>query len=82
MRNYKLRFYTIFTYIVLVLSVLVIGACKWNSDFRSRIQPSADPDTLTVEEEQLQDAVNETEPDSLESAVPGKPIPSAPDLPL
>lgn len=62
--------------------MLLIGACRWNSDFRSRVQPSAEPDALTMEEEQLQDAVNEMEPESLESAVPGKPIPPAPDLPL
>jgi hypothetical protein len=82
MENNKLKFYTRGMYCLLGLMILAVGGCKWNSDYRSRIQPSPNPQALTAEEAQLQDAINESEPDSLKSVVPSKPLPPAPDLPL
>ncbi len=86
-RNNKLIFYTLLIYAFLACNVLGTGGCKWNSDFRSRIQPNpeldADPaDALSAEEASLQDAINESEPESTIKLIPGKPIPPAPDLPI
>ena len=71
-RNNKLIFYTLIIYGFLAFNVLGTGGCKWNSDYRSRIQPSPEPKTLSAEEANLQDTVNESELDLLKSAVPAK----------
>ena len=86
-RNKKLIFYTLLMYAFLAFNVLGSGGCKWNSDFRSRVQPNSelerDPvDALSTEEASLQDAINESEPESTKELIPGKPIPPAPELPL
>lgn len=86
-RNKKLIFYTLLMYAFLAFNVLGSGGCKWNSDFRSRVQPNpelgSDPvEALSTEEASLQDAINESEPDSTKELITGKPIPSAPELPL
>lgn len=82
-RNNKLIFYTLIIYALLAFNVLGSGGCKWNSDYRSRIQPTPpeEQDPLSAEEASLQDAINESEPDSLKPIIPGKKIPKAPDLP-
>jgi hypothetical protein len=85
-RNNKLIFYTLVIYAFLAFNVLGTGGCKWNSDYRSRIQPNpeleADPvEALSAEEASLQDAINESESDSTKALIPGKAIPAAPDLP-
>jgi hypothetical protein len=82
MENNKLEFHTRFMYVLLGLLILGMGGCKWNSDYRSRIQPSPNTQALSAEEAQLQDAINESEPESLQSVLPAKPIPPAPDLPF
>ncbi len=82
-RNNKLIIYTLIIYAFLAFNVLANGGCKWNSDYRSRIQPMPpeEQDPLSAEEASLQDAINESEPESLKPVIPGKPIPEAPDLP-
>lgn len=82
-RNNKLIFYTLIIYAFLAFNVLGSGGCKWNSDYRSRIQPMPpeEQDPLSAEEANLQDTINESEPDSLKDVIPGKRIPEAPALP-
>lgn len=82
-RNNKLIFYTLIIYAFLAFNVLGGAGCKWNSDYRSRIQPMPpeEQDPLSAEEASLQDAINESEPESLKPVIPGKPIPEAPGLP-
>lgn len=84
-RNNKLIFYTLLVYAFLACNVLGSGGCKWNSDFRSRVQPAPELDTnpvdaLSAEEANLQDAINESEPESTKGLIPGKSIPEVPDL--
>ncbi len=83
-RNNKLIFYTLLIYAFLAFNILGTGGCKWNSDYRGRVQPNAETEALSAEESSLQDAINEREPESLKSAVPTKPMPAisvSPDMP-